>query len=64
MEFNALKDWVFLGILTCGVYILWDLKKSMENLNEKIATIIEKTLWHEKAIEEHSERIKLLERAK
>jgi hypothetical protein len=51
MDFNAFKEWVFLGLLAGGVHILYSLKQSVEELNVKMAVIIEKTGNHEKRIE-------------
>lgn len=51
MDFEGFKEWVFLGLLSGGVYILWTLKLSIEDLNIKMAVIIERTSNHEKRIE-------------
>ena len=39
-------------------------RKSVDELNLKVAKIIEKTAWHEKTIEIHDERIRVLETTK
>jgi hypothetical protein len=58
MGFNEFKDWVLLGLLSGSVYILWQakeiadkLKNGVNELNIKIAVIIERTDSHEKRIE-------------
>jgi hypothetical protein len=51
MDFGAFKEWVFLSLLSSGVYILYTLKLSVEDLNIKMAVIIERTSNHEKRIE-------------
>jgi len=51
MDFNAFKEWVFLGLLAGGVGILYTLKQSVEELNIKMAVIIERMSNHEKRIE-------------
>lgn len=51
MDFTAFKDWVFLGLLSGGVGILYSLKNGIEALNIKMAVIIERTSNHEKRIE-------------
>lgn len=61
MKFQGFKDWVFLGLLSCAVYILWDMKTSVDTLNIAVATIIEKSVWHEKQISQHDDRIRSLE---
>lgn len=60
MSFHRFKEWAFLGLLTAGLYILWDMKKSVENLNEKVATVIERSMWHEKIINRHEDQINAL----
>jgi hypothetical protein len=57
MEFNAFKEWVFLGVITSGTYILWQLKQSVEHLNCKIAVIIEKIDTHDKRITKLEDKI-------
>ena len=39
-----------------------DTRKSVDDLNVKVAHIIEKTMWHEKTIEAHDGRIRTLEK--
>ena len=51
MDFNAFKDWAFLGLLTSGLYILYGLKESVDKLNISIAVVISRTDGHEKRIE-------------
>lgn len=51
MDFLAFKDWTLLGLLTGGVYILWQLKASVDQLNVQIAVVIERMNNHEKRIE-------------
>lgn len=55
MDFAAFKDWALLGLMTCGVYILWDLKGSIDKLNVKIAVVIERMNNHEKRIDKLEE---------
>lgn len=43
---------------------LHDVATSVEELNTKVAVVIEKTMNHEKSIDDHDERIRLLERKK
>lgn len=65
MEFSNFLTWGFTGllsgILVYAVKVLTDIKLSVEELNERMATIIEKTFWHEKEMEKMSNRIVLLE---
>lgn len=55
-----LEGFITLAILA-GLYILQNLKNSIDQLNLKVATIIEKTMWHEDAINDNKERIRSLE---
>lgn len=65
MEFSNFLTWGFTGllsgILVYAVKVLTDIKKSVEELNERMATIIEKTFWHEKEMEKMSARINAIE---
>jgi hypothetical protein len=57
MDFNAFKEWAFLGLLSGGVYILYTLKQAIDDLNIKMAVIIEKTGNHERRIENLENKI-------
>jgi len=65
MDFPSFVQWVFYGVIgsaaAMGVSILWHIKNSIDVLNERVAVIIEKTAWHERAIEEHNNRLRDLE---
>lgn len=66
MKFDEFLSWGFTGlisgILIYGVKVLQDIKASVEELNERMATIIEKTSWHEKEMEKINGRIDNMER--
>jgi hypothetical protein len=65
MQFDSFLSWGFTGlisgILIYGVKVLQDIKSSVEQLNERMATIIEKTQWHEKEMERLNSRISVIE---
>lgn len=65
MDFADFINWAFMGILSGGlvflIAILNEVKVSIQNLNERMAVLIEKTVWHEKALEKLEERIAKLE---
>lgn len=65
MQFNEFVTWGFLGILSGGlailIAILNEVKITVQSLSERLAILIEKTVWHEKALEKHEERIAKLE---
>jgi chaperonin cofactor prefoldin len=66
MQFDTFLSWGFTGlisgILIYGVKVLQDIKASVEELNKRMATIIEKTSWHEKEMEKINGRIDNMER--
>lgn len=61
MDFSKFIEWAFqalvVGIAAYGVGVLSSLKNSVNELNNKIATIIEKVTWHEKWLERHDDEI-------
>lgn len=64
-NFAQFIQWGFYGMisgaLVYAVRILSDLEKSVEGLNIKIATVIERTSNHEKQIDMHDNRLRRLE---
>lgn len=60
LEFKDFVQWVFYALLSgCAIYlttILSGLKLSVDELNIKMATIIEKTSNHERRIEKLEDR--------
>lgn len=60
--------WAFQGVITgaiiYGVGEIKGLRGSIESLNAQLATIIEKTTWHQKELDRHEERIHALESKK
>jgi hypothetical protein len=62
MDFSKFVEWVFYGVLggsaIYGVSILAHLKNSIDQLNQRMAQIVEKTQWHERTIDDHNERFK------
>lgn len=54
MDFGAFKDWVLLGLLGGGMYLLIDILKEIKNsiveLNTQIAVVISKQDDHEHRI--------------
>ena len=65
MDHDEFIKFVFYGLISLvSMYCASQLKEakdSIQGLNEKLAALIEKMMWHEKKIDEHSERIKTLE---
>lgn len=58
-------DWILKGVLggicAYGVHILGAMKKSIDDLNVKVGTIIERTDWHTKEIDRLDSRVTRLE---
>jgi len=65
VKFDEFLSWGFTGlisgILIYGVKVLQDIKGSVEELNERMATIIEKTAWHEREMEKMNIKIEKFE---
>ena len=65
LEYSQIVTWVFYAMATViggGVLnILRKLTSSVEELNIKMAVLIEKTAYHEKELEKHDNRIGALE---
>lgn len=61
IQFTDFVQWCFYGLISgCAIYltsILSGLKLSVDELNIKMATIIEKTSSHEKRIEKLEDKI-------
>ncbi len=51
MDFRGFKDWALLGLLTIGIFFLGRIESSVNELNVKIAVVIEKTNNHERRLE-------------
>lgn len=66
MDFNEFSGWVTKGMLggaaVYAISVLSGLKNSVDNLAEKLATVIEKTSWHERTIAKHDDRIDRVEK--
>ena len=67
IDLSQLISWAFQGLmgffLVLGVQTLRKLSDSVEILNERVATIIEKISWHEKEIYRLGGRVSDLEKA-
>jgi len=68
MEFSKFIEWAFYGVISGGIYIIAQsinsMKASVIELNVKLATVIEKVSYHEKALDDHHDRIRDLEKNK
>ncbi len=61
MSFKDFKDWVMTGLLVCGIYILWDMKVSVEKLNVQVAVVLEKASQFEKYNDQQDRRLEKIE---
>jgi pyrimidine operon attenuation protein/uracil phosphoribosyltransferase len=61
MQFNAFVEWVFLGVISSGVYILWQMKESVNHLNAKIEVLIVQHEMARKDLDDHEVRLRELE---
>lgn len=62
MQFGSFIEWAFLGLVSGGIYILYQMKESMSNLNEKIGILITQHEQARKDLDDHEDRIRELER--
>lgn len=64
IDYNQLIQWIFFGVIgfcfVTSVKILSSLRTSVDALNIKMATIIEKITYHEKEIDYIKSDIKLI----
>lgn len=62
MQFSEFIQWSFLGVVSGGVYILWQMKESVSSLNTKIEVLIQQHEESRKDIDDHESRLRQLER--
>jgi len=66
LDYHNVIAWIFYGtITTLGGILTWTIRNladAVSELNVKIATVIEKTMNHEKELGRHESRIEFLER--
>lgn len=64
-DWNNVLDWLakaFIGVvISQGVRILSEMKKSVDKLNVQVGQIIERTEWHSKEIDKLDTRVNRLE---
>jgi pyrimidine operon attenuation protein/uracil phosphoribosyltransferase len=61
LTFSAFLEWAFLGVVTGGVYILWQMKESVNHLNSKIEVLIVQHEMARKDLDDHEIRLRELE---
>lgn len=68
MDWPQTAQYIFYGLLSGAAYLavytmngfkdsLENLKDSVIELNKNVATVIEKTAWHEKVLDRHEEEL-------
>lgn len=62
MAFPEFMQWAFLGLVTGGVYVLWQMKESVSDLNSKIEVLIVRHEKAEQTIEDHEDRLRKIEK--
>jgi pyrimidine operon attenuation protein/uracil phosphoribosyltransferase len=58
MEFSGFVEWAFLGVVTGGVYILWQMKESLSQLNTELKVILVKQEHQRDMLDIHGEKLK------
>jgi len=61
MNFSTFLEWVFLAVVSGGVYVLWLMKEDLTKLNTKIEVLISEHLESKEKIKDHENRIRELE---
>lgn len=56
-----LVEFLFLPVLTAGVFVLWDLNKSVGTLNVQVGVLIANNTTNEKRIDDLQRRVEKLE---
>lgn len=68
LDFQKFIEWTFLAVIGGGVAwsasFLSKISDSVTELNIKLATVLERSEWHGKELEDYSSRIIALERHK
>lgn len=64
VDFNKFKDWALLGLLSGGVFILWQMKENVSQLNTRIEIMVETQHYDRKEINDHEARIRAIEQNK
>lgn len=62
MEFNEFIQWAFLGVVTGGVWVLYQMKGSMNELNIKLAVFVERLEHHQEKIDGMELRLRDIEK--
>lgn len=62
MEFNEFIQWAFLGVVTGGVWILYQMKSTMNELNIKLAVFVERLEHHQEKIDGMEFRLREIEK--
>jgi hypothetical protein len=62
MEFSAFIQWAFLGVVSGGVVILYQMKSSMNDLNVKLAVFVERLEHHQEKLDRLENRLDTMER--
>jgi hypothetical protein len=64
-KFEQFTSWAFQAILSaCCLFVVHEIgliRNSVETLNERIAVVVEKQIWHEKELSSQNDRITRLE---
>jgi len=61
MSFPDFIEWCFLGVISGGVVVLWQVKETISGLNTRIEILIEKHEHHRDTIEDHELRLRMVE---
>lgn len=61
MDFTAFQNWAFLGLLSGGIIILWQMKENVAELNSKMGVVFEKLESLVEDKNDHEKRLRHVE---
>jgi hypothetical protein len=61
VDFVQFKEWVFLGVLSGGVLILWQMKEKIKQINYKLEVLLVVNTNTRESVKDHEIRLRKIE---